>query len=243
MKGRVKGLLAGTSLIAEPPETPEAPLESLSDPGVQRQALQVLTLAQRTADEHLASARRQADIITAEAREQAKQIVQDAENHAQGLRRGADKALADSRIAAEQITRDAQTHAENTRKNADKALNDARSKAGEIAKEAQTNSDSLKEQAQQRYQDIVGSLAAKRETLQQQIEALEQFDHEYRTRLTKFMQSQLRSLWVDQPQVNGEVFDMPAAGPAPDADGAEAEALEPEDAAATAGALPAQRTG
>jgi cell division septum initiation protein DivIVA len=242
MKGRVKGLLAGTSLIAEPPETPEAPPESLSDPGVQRQALQVLTLAQRTADEHLASARRQAEVITAEARESAKQIVQDAETHAQGLRRGADKALADSRIAAEQIARDAQTHAENTRKNADKILNDARTKANEIAKEAQSNSDSLKDQAQQRYQDIVGSLAAKREGLQQQIEALEQFDHEYRSRLTKFMQTQLRSLWVEQPQMSDDGLDQAAAPPALES-AEDADAPESDEAPAAAGALPAQRTG
>ena len=48
---------------------------------------------------------------------------------------------------------------------------------------------------------MVGSLGVRRESLQQQIEALERFDREYRARLTGFMQNQLRALWVDQPQV------------------------------------------
>ena len=48
-------------------------------------------------------------------------------------------------------------------------------------------------------------LATKREALQQQIEALEQFDREYRSRLTTFMQNQLRALWVDEPQVSAEI--------------------------------------
>ena len=52
---------------------------------------------------------------------------------------------------------------------------------------------------------MVGSLAGKREALQEQIEALEQFDREYRARLQTFMQGQLRALWADQPQVTGDV--------------------------------------
>jgi 2-hydroxychromene-2-carboxylate isomerase len=56
-------------------------------------------------------------------------------------------------------------------------------------------------QAQQRYEDVVGGLSARREGLQQQIEALERFDRDYRGRITSFMQTQLRALWADQPQV------------------------------------------
>jgi hypothetical protein len=52
---------------------------------------------------------------------------------------------------------------------------------------------------------MVGNLAAKREALQQQIEALQEFDREYRTRLLTFMKAQLRALWVDEPQVDGEI--------------------------------------
>jgi len=62
--------------------------------------------------------------------------------------------------------------------------------------------------AQQRYEDVVGSLAAKREALQQQIETLEHFDRDYRTRITSFLQNQLRALWVDEPQVNAEEIEQ-----------------------------------
>jgi hypothetical protein len=79
---------------------------------------------------------------------------------------------------------------------------------------------------------VVGSLGTRRESLQQQIEALEQFDREYRSRLTHFMQGQLRALWVDQPQVNGELPEIPApAGPrhgAADDDSVPAQRQSPE---------------
>src|SRR3954453_677273 len=201
MKGRVKGLLGGVPPLDGPAEQTDA----APDPSAQRQALQVLTLAQRTAEEHVASAHHQADKICADARATAERIARDAQAHAEDLQRNADKALADARATAAQIARDAQAHADDVRRNADKALADAQARAEEIAKDAQANADELKHQAQQRYQDVVGSLATKREALQQQIEALEQFDRDYRARLTAFMQTQLRALWVDEPHVDAEV--------------------------------------
>ncbi len=79
-----------------------------------------------------------------------------------------------------------------------------------IAKDAQASADGLTRQAQQRYEEMVGNLAAKREALQQQIEALQEFDREYRARLLTFMQAQLRALWVDEPHVDAEI-EQPAA--------------------------------
>jgi cell division septum initiation protein DivIVA len=212
MKGRVKGLLAGPVPGGEGPEQVDAPPNTSI---AQRQALQVLTLAQRTAEEHVASAHHQADKICTDARGTAEQIVRDARAHADDLQRSADKVLSEARAKAAQMARDAQAHADNARRNADKLLAEARVRAEEIGKDAQANADELKHQAQQRYQDVVGSLAAKREGLQQQIEALEIFDRDYRSRLTAFMQAQLRALWVDEPQVNPEIEapeDMPTTG-------------------------------
>jgi vacuolar-type H+-ATPase subunit H len=213
MKGRVKGLLAGTTPGAEHIEHTEIPVVAAfsSDPNAQRQALQVLTLAQRTADEHVASAHRQAEKIANEARATAEQIIREAESRAEDLRRQADKSLADARGTADQIARDAQRHAEETRKDADEILTDARTRAEEIAKDAQTNADELKDLAEQKYQDVVGSLATRREALQKQIEALESFDQEYRSRLTTFMQNQLRALWVDEPHVDSDADRLSAA--------------------------------
>lgn len=207
VKGRMKGLLAGTSVMFDAVEPTDIPtVEPLSTGTAQRQALQVLTLAQRTADEHVADAQRQADKICADAHSMAEQIVHDAQAHADGLTRDADRTLVEGRATAERIGREAQAHAANTRREADEILSGARGRSDEIVKEAQTNADELKDQAQRRYQDVVGSLAAKREALQEQIEALESFDREYRARLTTFMQTQMRALWADQPQVDDETL-------------------------------------
>ena len=213
MKDRVKGLLStGTSPDAEAPPPDQAAVPS--DAGLPRQALQVLTLAQRTAEEHLASARQDAEKIRAEARTAADQTAKEAQGHAETVRREADKALSEARAAAARVVKEAQAHADHTRQQVETVLAEAREQAGAITAEAQTNADELRQQAEQRYEDVVGSLAARREALQQQIEALEQFDREYRTRLTKFMQGQLRALWVDEPRVTADVEDGPADAPA-----------------------------
>jgi vacuolar-type H+-ATPase subunit H len=173
----------------------------------QHQALQVLNLAQRTAEEHVASARRSAEKITADARGGAEQIVRDAQAHAQALQQEAKKSLSEAHVNAQQIARDAQAKADAVRKQAEEILADAQTKAEETAKLAQTNADELKHQAQQRYEDVVGGLAAKREALQRQIEALEVFDRDYRARITNFLQNQLRSLWVDEPKLSADLIE------------------------------------
>ncbi len=211
MRDRVKGLL-GTPL----PDDDKAPehIDGHSDPDAERQALQVLTLAQRTAEEHVASAHRQAERIHAEARATAEEIVRDAQQHAHGVRREADTSLADARAAAQRTAREAQERADDARRAAEKMLAEARERADAAAADAQAKADELARRAQQRYDDVVGSLAAKREALQRQIEALEQFDRDYRARLTAFMQGQLRALWVDEPRVDGDVDEADAASAA-----------------------------
>jgi vacuolar-type H+-ATPase subunit H len=212
MKGRVNGLhrenLPEEEQAMDPPRAAraESPVQTNAHPGGDvQQALQMLTLAQRTADEHVASAHRQADQIHADARATAEQIVRDAQAQVDAVRREADKVLSDARARAAQIAKDAQAHADNARRDAGKNISDARTQAAQIAKDAQTGADGLKRQAQQRYEEMVGNLAAKREALQQQIEALQEFDREYRARLLTFMQAQLRALWVDEPHVDGEI--------------------------------------
>jgi hypothetical protein len=172
IKGRVKGLLGGP-----PPEDvyqqSEPPLDltpGLPDPDAQRRALQVLTLAQRTADEHVASAQNQADNIRAAARS-----------------------------SAEQVARDAHAHAEHSRQEAAKTVADARAAAEQTAKDAQARADGLEREAQRQYDDVVGSLETKRAALQQQIEALQEFDRDYRSRLRTFMRSQLDALGDEEP--------------------------------------------
>jgi cell division septum initiation protein DivIVA len=190
---------------AEPPEQADA------QPGRDvQQALQMLTLAQRTADEHVAGAHRQADQIHADARATAEQVIQDAQAQADSVRREADNALSDAKARAAQTAKDTEARADNARRDGDKIISDARAQAAVIAKDAQASADGLTRQAQQRYEEMVGNLAAKREALQQQIEALQEFDREYRARLLTFMQAQLRALWVDEPHGAAEI-EQPAA--------------------------------
>jgi len=210
LENRLKSVLAGASSDGKTSEHPVV-LPGAMNPN---QALQVLTMAQRTAEEHVAVANRQADKIRTDAQTAADQIARDAQGHAHDVRREADKVLADARAASEQAARDARERAADARLKADQIVAEAREQATAIAREAQGHAEQLKLQAQQRYDDSVGSLRAKREALQQQIEALEQFDREYRARLTSFMQNQLRALWVDRPQVDTDLEPQAGAVPA-----------------------------
>jgi cell division septum initiation protein DivIVA len=182
MRSLAKGILGAPP---SPPAPWEPPPAQAHEPPVQGQALQVLNLAQRTAEEHIATARREAD-----------------------------KIRMDARAKAEQIVREAQAHADETQHTAEDILADAQARARDMAKDAQAKADDLTLQARQRYEDVVGSLATKREALQRQIEALEHFDHDYRARLTSFMQGQLRALWVDEPIVEGQLPDDAEPAPA-----------------------------
>jgi cell division septum initiation protein DivIVA len=133
--------------------------------------------------------------------------------------------LAEARAASEQAARDARASSDEARRSGDQILAEARAQAEAVVGEAKGHAEQLRLQAQQRYEDSVGSLRAKREALQQQIEALGVFDREYRARLTSFMQGQLRSLWADQPQVGDEL-------PAAEADVVEDEEEEEAETAA-----------
>ena len=242
-KGRVRAMKAGTSpdavttehAMVVPAGSPGAGADAgLPVAGLPSQALQVLTMAQRTAEEHIARADHQADKIRTDALAAAEEVARNAEQHAHTIRREADKVLSDARAAVEQSGREAQAHADETRRNADRIVADARAGAQSIAADAQANAENLRLQAQQRYDDVVGGLSARRAALQEQIESLERFDQEYRARLATFMQSQLRAMWVDQPQVGGLPDRAEEAGDQqPEhVEGAEAE-----------GRIPAQRHG
>ena len=187
---RVQRLLAAVSTDGKTSENP------MIVPGTRKpdQALAVLTMAQRTAEQHVADANRDAEKIRAAAQAEADVVAQKAKDHADKVRADAARTMSDARVAAEQASRDAE-----------RAKNDARNEANLIVAEARTEAERITGGAQARYDDFVGGLTAKREGLQSQIEALEHFDREYRTRLMSFMQAQLRALWVDQPEVEKTV--------------------------------------
>jgi cell division septum initiation protein DivIVA len=202
---RVKRLLAAVSADGK---TSEHPVVSA---GVKpNQALQVLTMAQRTAEQHVADANRDAAKIREAARQAAEKVGREAQEHADKVRRDAEKAMADSRNATDQANRDAQKTVDEARRQAEQIVQEARTRANTITTDARGEAQQLGARAQQRYDDFVGGLSAKREALQQQIEALENFDRDYRARLMSFMQAQLRALWVDEPQVEETPDEQPA---------------------------------
>lgn len=133
-------------------------------------ALQVLTLAQRTADDHIAAANQQAHRMRVEAT-----------------------------ALAQQIHGEARAYADRSRAEADRLLTEARAEAERIVADGTAFAEQLRFRAQQRYEDAVGGLTAKREALQKQIETLAAFDNDHRQQITALLQSQLRVLWGEQP--------------------------------------------
>ncbi|MEV4134767.1 hypothetical protein AB0J72_21665 [Dactylosporangium sp. NPDC049742] len=188
----------------------QAPRPDMNTINAQHQALQVLTMAQRTAEEHLDGAKREAEQIRAGAHAEAGQIVQKAQARADALRAEAEKIIADARAQADSIAQSAEQFAAETEQNASDVLAEAQDRADKIIQQARASAHEIKQRAEQIYEDVVGGLTSKRQALQQQIEALERFDHEYRSRLTSFMQQQMRALWVSQPQVEADIEDAEA---------------------------------
>ena len=158
--------------------------------------------ASRAAAEKIA---REAEQIRAGAHAEAGQIVSKAQARADALHDEAEKIIAEARAQADNIARSAETFAADTEQNANDILAEAQERSDKIIQQARASAHEIKQRAEQIYEDVVGGLTAKRQALQQQIEALERFDHEYRSRLTAFMQQQMRALWVSQPQVEADV--------------------------------------
>jgi hypothetical protein len=97
--------------------------------------------------------------------------------------RYADATRADARTAAEQTVREAQDAAEQVRRDADRVLSEARTHAAELQREAD-----------EQFAAVIGRMVDERTALQQQIDALHEFDREVRNRLRVFLHGQLRAL-------------------------------------------------
>ena len=213
LRGRVKKGLFGASsddIIDVQPE-PAMAYAAPPEPEAERQALQVLILARRTADEHVATAQHDAEKIRSDARSMAEEIGKAARSGAEGVRREAERTLADARAKSEEMAKIAQANSESVRREAEKVLSDARARADEIGKAAQASAEALDREAEQRYQNVVGSLEPKRAALQQQIDTLKQFERDYRSKLRKFMESQLRVLGNEDPPPAMPVTSAPPA--------------------------------
>jgi len=206
------GLDSVTSILPVMPTPQATPRESVPSAAAQtatlpHEALQVLALAQRTAEDHIASVNLHVKKVRGEAQALAEGIHRDALLYADKVRAEADKLLAEARAAAELSSRDAGAQAAEIRRQAELALADARAAAERIVAGGHDHAEQLRLRARQRYEDAVGGLSIEREALQKQIETLTVFDIDYRQRLTSLLQSQLRLLWAERPRV----ADVPGA--------------------------------
>jgi vacuolar-type H+-ATPase subunit H len=211
IKDRVNGLTAGG-----PPADQPRPVEHPEMPGEDDGQLRslVLTLAEHTAQEHIADARQQADTIHAQAQTTAEQVVRDAQARAAALVREAEEARTQARVTVEQVVRDAQAQADHARRNADTMVSEARARAEQITADAQARAEELDDRAKLRQKDFVGSMAVTQQAVQQQIQVLEDFDRDYRTRLASFVQAQLNALADDGEYVDAGSSSGPG-GPEP----------------------------
>lgn len=185
--------------IAERPAVDEGP----------DRAMEVLVIAQRTAEEHIRTTRAEAENIRAEALSSAGEIVRDAEAMAQDIRRKAERAMNDANAAADNVARRAQERADEVERTASAIMSDARDRADQMSADARRGLDEMRRQAQEEYDSVLERLQSNRETLLRQIESLEQFDRDFRQRLLAFMQGHMRSLLADDPQLAQQAADLP----------------------------------
>jgi hypothetical protein len=203
---------------AETAPAPPAPASALMSPD---EALQVLALAQRTAENHITAANRHAQQVRSEALASAEQIRLEAHSYAEKIRDEANRLRDEARSAAEIRSRDADAQAAEIRRQAESTLAGARTDADRIVAGGRDRAEQLDLRAKQRYEDAVGSLALRREALQKEIEALAMFDADYRHRLASFMHTQLRALWIERsgagemPEVEAQLPGGPVGCPEP----------------------------
>jgi hypothetical protein len=73
-------------------------------------------------------------------------------------------------------------------------LTDARSKADILERQSREKAASLQRDAARQHTEIVGSISQEKRILEKKIDDLRAFEHQYRTRLATYLDSQLREL-------------------------------------------------
>jgi DivIVA domain-containing protein len=186
----------------EPPRlviAPVPPMREQTSPGGDHnvRAARVLGLAQEMADRVTGEAKAEADGMLGDARVRAEEL------------------LCGARAKADGMVTEARTRAETM-------LNDARTKAVTVDRQSQDKAASLERDAARKHAEIIGSLSQEKSSLEKKLDELRTFEREYRTRLTTYLDSQLRELngrgsaapadpMGDQQGVTGFEFDAHAA--------------------------------
>ncbi|MDQ2790198.1 MAG: DivIVA domain-containing protein, partial [Actinomycetota bacterium] len=146
--------------------------QTSSDDDHNVQAVKVLGLAQEMAERLTGEAKAEADAMLTKARATSARL------------------LAEARAKAEGMVTEARTRAETL-------LNDARSRAETLDRQSRDKAGSLEREAARKHTEILGSITQEKTILEKTIDELRTFDHEYRTRLMTYLQSQRREL--DEP--------------------------------------------
>jgi DivIVA domain-containing protein len=128
----------------------------------------------------LGLAQEMADRVTGEAKAEADGMLGDARVRSEVLLSGA-------RAKADGLVTEARTQAETM-------LNDARSKAEIVDRQSRDKAASLEREAARKHAEVIGSLSQEKRSLEKKLDELRTFEREYRTRLTTYLDSQLRQL-------------------------------------------------
>ncbi len=133
------------------------------------QAAKVLGLAQEIADRLTREAEAEADAMLSNARTTSEQL------------------LSHARMKTEGMVTEARTRAETL-------LTDARTRAETLDRQSREKAASLEHDAARQHTKIIGSISQEKSILEKKINDLRAFEHEYRTRLATYLDSQLREL-------------------------------------------------
>jgi DivIVA domain-containing protein len=143
--------------------------QTASDEDHNVQAVKVLGLAQEMAERLTGDAKAEADAMLNKARATSARL------------------LAETRAKAEGMVTEARTRAETM-------LNDARAKAETLDRQSRDRVASLEREAARKHTEVLGSINQEKTILEKKIDELRTFEHDYRTRLKTYLQSQLRQL-------------------------------------------------
>jgi len=133
------------------------------------QAAKVLGLAQEMADRLTGEAKAEADGMLSEARTKSEQL------------------LSEARAKADTMVNEARTRAETM-------LNDARTRSETLERQAREKASALDRDAQRKHAEVMGNITSEKNALEKQIDKLQTFEREYRTRLKTMLESSLRDL-------------------------------------------------
>jgi DivIVA domain-containing protein len=132
-------------------------------------AAKVLGLAQEIADRLTREAKTEADAMLSNAHTTSEQL------------------LCQARTKADGMVTEARTQAETL-------LTDARTKAETLDRQSREKATSLQRDAARQHTEIIGAISQEKTILEKKIDDLRTFEHEYRTRLANYLDSQLREL-------------------------------------------------